>query len=138
MSVSGDTADDRDYHTINDEANKVIIQELADNSRDPDISTVILSYRIGLHSKEIRKQVKAHNVPPLKKAAAYLGLAAEGVLKDNLVTSIICRIETLLKDLCAVCGEYYSNSLQEKPLFNCLICNQGCHHECYKEMQTVF
>ena len=126
-----------DYHTVNDEANKAIIANLADACEDAEISTVIKSYTIGSPNLLIRKQLKVHLLPPLKKAATYLQLKIDGILKDDLVTSIIQKIETLLMDLCAVCGEYYSNSLQDQPLFKCLMCNQGCHHECYTEMQTL-
>lgn len=132
------TEDLRDYHTINDDSNKAIIQTLADSSGDVEASTVILCYTVGSSSKDIRKQLKSQLMPPLKKAATYLQLNTEGVLKEDLITSILRRIETLLMDLCGICGEYYSNSLHDAQSFNCLICNQGCHQPCYKEMQSVF
>ena len=143
MVENGDTEEEpkEDYHTINDTANKAIITELAESCGDVDISTVIKCYQIGSTNKEIRKQLKQQLVPPLMKAATYLGLNTDGEakhLKDTLITYIIRRIESLLKDLCGVCGDYYNNTLHDEPPFKCLICAQGCHKPCYEEMDAVF
>ena len=140
MSVHGED-EPKDYHTLNDEHNKAIITELSENCGDADVSAVIKCYIIGSSNKDIRKQLKSHFVNPLKQAATYLGLNTEGeakFLKEDLITYIIRRIETLLKDLCGVCGEYYNNTLQDEPPFTCLICTQGCHQPCYQEMKAVF
>ena len=142
MAVNGDKDEEpKDYHTINDTANKAIITELAESCGDEEISTVIKCYKIGSTNKDIRKQLKLQHVPPLNKAATYLGLNTDGEhkpLKETFITYIICRIESLLKDLCGVCGEYYNNTLHDEPPFKCLICAQGCHKPCYEEMDKVF
>ena len=56
-------------------------------------------------------------VPSLKKTATYLGLAVDGEptkLKKDIITEIILCIETLMKDLCAICGDYY-----KQPNYRC-------------------
>ena len=134
----------RDYHSINDEANKAIIQKLGDDAGDTEITEVIACYTIGSSDKEIRKQLSKFLVGPLKKAATYLGCKNDGgpsqpkMLKDDKISFIIRRIESLLKDLCGICNEYYSNTLTDEPHFSCLICHQGCHQPCFEEMSKVF
>ena len=130
-----------DYHTINDTPNKAIIIELSESSGDEEIAAVIRCYKIGSPIKEIRKQLKQQYVQPLIKAATFLGLPVNEEskpLKETLITFIIRRIESLLKDLCGVCGEYFNNTLTEEPPFKCLICSQGCHAPCFQEMAIVF
>ena len=75
-------------------------------------------------------------VPSLKKTANHLGIPVddEKLEKAELVDRIVRRLETLLKDLCGICNQYFSNSLHEQPLFTCLICEQGCHEPCYREI----
>lgn len=137
MSTNGDDEAALDYHAANDQENKSIIQQLAEGCDDDDGKAVIKCYTIGSSNKDVRKQLKSHNVTPLTKAATYLGLNTN-LRKEELITSIIRRIETLLKDLCGACGEFYNNSLQDQPFFSCLICNQGCHEPCYRDMKEVF
>ena len=139
------TADDKpasDYHTACDTDNKAIIHELADESGDMDIAQVIKCYTIGSSDKDIRKLLNKIGVPPLKKAAVYLGLDADSEpnikFKDDIIRYIITRIESLLRDLCGVCGQYFNNKLTDEPTFSCLICNQGCHEPCFQEMIKVF
>ena len=41
-------------------------------------------------------------------------------------------------DLCGVCGDYYSVDLQDKPVFSCITCGQGCHDKCFDPVSTLF
>ena len=134
------TNDGGGYHAACDNDNREILEQLAKESNDVDISNSIACYSIGLQDSEIRKKLEKLTLPPLKKTATYLGLIVDGEqrkLKDDIITEIIKRIETLLKDLCAVCGEYYNNKLNSTPSFKCLICQQGCHQSCFGEMNTA-
>ena len=110
------TEDLRDYHTINDEPNKAIIQKVAEDSGDQDIINVISCYTIGQSDKDIRKQLGKSNIPPLKKAATYLGCNIDGsdqpkMLKEDIISYIIRRLEALLKDMCGICNQYFNNTL---------------------------
>ena len=99
-------ANDDDYHKSCDNDNREILQLLAEESKDPEISGIINCYVIGQPDKEIRKAMDKSRVPPLKKTAVYLGLSVDGeqaMLKTDIITEIILCIETLLKDLCAIC-----------------------------------
>ena len=137
MSTTGEDDGSENYHSLNDSANKAIIQEITESCDDEEISAVLKCYVIGLPSNEIRKQLKTQLVPPLAKAATYLGLKTN-LKKDDLITSIISRIETLLKDLCGACGEYYNVAIRDEPAFSCFICHQGCHEPCYSGLKEVF
>ena len=130
-----------DYHELNDEANKAILQELADESGDADIAAVISCYNIGAKGSDIRKEMAKQKVPEIKKCATYLGLYTGDdtkKLKAQIIIDIMSRLNCLLKDLCGICGEYYSNNLKDKPTFTCLICHQGCHSECFQPISTIF
>lgn len=125
------------YHEANDEANKAILQALVEESQDTDIAAVIQCYNIGVKGTEIRKEMAKLKVSPLQKCASYLGIDAKK-LKAQIITDIMTRINSLLRDLCGICGDYFNNELQEKPLFNCIICRQGCHRKCFEPISTLF
>jgi hypothetical protein len=130
-----------DYHEANDAQNKAILVKLADESGDTEIAAVISCYTIGSTGSDIRKDLNKHKVPPLKKSAIYLQLYPEGdtkKLKAEIITDIMRRINSLLMDLCGVCGDYFHTELKEKPLFKCLLCHQGCHTKCFNPLDTMF
>ena len=130
-----------DYHQVCDEANKAILHDLVHNTEDADIISVLQCYTIGASGKEIIKKMKVANLVALKKSATYLKIYPEGdikKLKAEIITAIITRINSLLKDLCGVCGEYFNNLITDKPLFTCLICDQGCHKDCFERISTFF
>ena len=134
------TIEAKDYNQECDNDNREILQQLAQASNNDDVISVISSYTIGQPDNEIRKKLDKLLLPPLKDAAAYLGLTVDGdklKYKKDIITAIIQRIETLLKELCGVCGEYYNNKITDEPQFKCLICQQGCHQPCFDEMNTV-
>ena len=77
---------------------------------------------------------------PLKRAAEYLKITVNGdvkMLKNDIITEIILRIESLLMDLCSICGEYYNITLKDEPAFKCVTCQQGCHQPCLEQMVTI-
>ena len=134
------TIEAKDYNQECDNDNREILQQLAQASDSDDVISVISSYTIGQPDNEIRKKLDKLLLPPLKDAAAYLGLTVDGEklkYKKDIITAIIQRIETLLRDLCGVCGEYYNNKITDEPNFKCLICQQGCHQPCFDEMNTL-
>ena len=129
-----------DYHAACDNNNKEILEQLAADSEDTDVANVINCYAIGQPDKQIRKKMDSFLLPPLKRAAEYLGLTVNGEvrkLKNDIITEIILRIESLLMDLCSICGEYYNITLKNTPAFKCVTCQQGCHQPCLEQMVTV-
>ena len=130
-----------EYHAANDTLNKAILQKLADETDDAEISGVIGCYSIGAKGADIRKDLSKLKVQPLKKCAVYLGLYSQGdtkKLKAEIITDIMTRLNSLLMDLCGICGEYFNNELNDKPPFSCLICHQGCHTPCFDRIDTMF
>lgn len=129
-----------DYHAACDNNNKEILEQLAAASENPDVANVIKCYTIGQPDREIRKTMDKFKLPPLKVAAEYLGITVNGEvkkLKNDIITEIILRIESLLMDLCSICGEYYHIELNDKPAFRCITCQQGCHQPCLEPMVAV-
>ena len=113
-----------DYHQANDEANKTIIQELAERSGDTEVSAIISCYNIGSTGTDIRKEMNKHKVAPLKKCATYLRIPTDAdnpKKKPQVITDIMSKINCLLKDLCGVCGDYFNIDLNDQPLFTCII-----------------
>ena len=130
-----------DYNATNDEANKSILQKLAEDCEEEDTAAVIRCYSIGATGADIRKEMNKHKVGPLKKSAIYLGLYPKGDtknLKTDIITDVITRLNSLLMDLCGACGVYFNNTLAEKPLFSCMLCHQGCHNDCFEPIYTMF
>ena len=129
------------YHDANDTANKAILQKLVDECDDEEAASVLRCYTIGAKGADIRKDMNKLKLALLKKCATYLGLYPEEdtkKLKADIITDIMIRLNSLLKDLCGICGDYYNNELQETPLFTCLICHQGCHRPCFEAIKTLF
>ena len=130
-----------DYHETNDVSNKAILQQLQDESEDPDITAIIGCYNIGSSGADIRKQLNRFKIDPLKKSAIHLGLYPKGDTakgKPAIITDILGRLNSLLMDLCGICGDYFHTELKDKPLFKCLICHQGCHTKCFNPIDTMF
>ena len=123
-----------EYHTANDAENKAILQSLVDNAEDDETKKVISCYTIEATGTEIIKKLSLLNVPPLKKAAAYLGIPEKITKpkKADIISAILDRLNALLMELCGICGEYYNEDLNDPPLISCIICKQGCHNICQK------
>ena len=127
-----------DYHQMNDTANKAILQELIDGSNDEVVSAILRCYQIGASDGLIKKEFTKWKVTGLKQTALYLNIETEGMLKADIISEIIGKIESLLMELCGVCLKYYNNRLEDNPAFKCLICKQGCHQPCYEEVYRSF
>ena len=130
--------DSEDYHQMNDTANKAILQELIEGSNDEVISAILGCYQIGASDGLIKKEFSKWKVGPLRQTALYLHIESDGLLKADIITEIITKIESLLMELCGVCSRYYNNHLMDQPVFKCLICKQGCHQPCYEEVYKSF
>ena len=126
----------KDYHTLNDDDNKAILQQLIEES-DEEVAKVISCYSIGASSKDIRQKLDKFNKPVLEKAANHLQLPTKDKKKLQLLDQIIRGIESLLMEACPICGLYYNNELGDIPYFRCIKCSQGCHNPCYYEIHTV-
>ena len=133
----GSSGDQDTYHQLNDNHNKAIIQELIETCDDDDVSRIISCYSIGAPDKDIRSKLDKFTKHPHEKAAQFLKIATEGKKKQQLMNEIIITIESLLKELCPKCGEYYNVSLNDDPLFRCIKCHQGCHNQCFEEVHTI-
>ena len=81
----------KDYHTLNDDDNKAILQQLIEESGE-EVAKVISCYSIGASSKDIRQKLDKFNKPVLEKAANHLQLPTKDKKKLQLLDQII-RLE---------------------------------------------
>ena len=129
------TGDDKDdYHKLNDVANKAILQELIDGTEEEVTAQILQCYKIGASDAEIKKEFAKWRVSGLRDTAAYLRIETEGKLKADVISDIITKLESLLMELCGVCDTYYHNTLDDLPVYQCMVCQQGCHQPCYQEV----
>ena len=126
-----------DYHELNNRENKAILQQLIEDCDDDDTSKIIGCYTIGASDKDIRSKLNSFNKPALEKTAHFLKINSEGRKKQELQIDIIMKLESLLREPCPACGEYYNILLNENPFFECIKCHQGCHNPCFEEMYQI-
>ena len=141
MTGEVEEATKTDYHAANDELNKQILLQLAQRCDDAEVAAVLSCYSIGAVGADIRKEMNRSKLPHLAKTAVFLGvhnMADIQKSKAKLVTNIMKKLNTLLMDLCVVCGDYYSVDLTDKPVFSCITCGQGCHDKCFDPVSTLF
>ena len=128
-----------DYHQINDDQNRIILQTLMDSTDDEEVIKVISCFTIESTGADIVKRMSQLNVPSLKKASQYLDIpeaTSKSKLKANIISDLVDRLNALLMEMCLLCGEYYSEEMHEKPLVKCILCQQGCHNACHEPIIT--
>lgn len=104
-----------------------------DNAEDEDVKKVITCFTLDTTGAEIVKKMSSITMQPLKKAAVYLDVpspASKSKPKAKIISDIVSRLNALLMELCGICGEYYHEDLNEKPITKCILCKQGCHNPC--------
>ena len=137
MTDTADENEEDNYYQLNDEQNTQIIKELAAKSTTTAVQKIILSYEAGKDGGIIRRRMNKFNLPQLQEAAELLKMNTVGVRKPQLVSNIIHKIESFLREKCDVCEQYYNLKLEDEPLFRCEHCQQGCHTECFQELANV-
>ena len=124
-----------EYHAQCDGQNKVILLDLLNNATAEDVKTIIQHFDVDKNSDDIYKLMNASLKPPLVETAEYLKINSTQ-LKDQLIRSIICKINSLLLEKCLKCSQYYAAKLQDDPIAVCE-CGQPCHEPCYSELKEV-
>ena len=129
-----------DYHQLNDDNNRIILQSLIDDTEDEEVKKVISCFTIESTGAEIVKKMSQCHVASLKKTSQYLEIpeAQKGKLKANIISDLVDRLNALLMEMCSICGVYYNEDLQEKPLVRCILCQQGCHNACQSPIIELF
>ena len=128
-----------EYHQINDDKNRIILQTILDEADDEDIFKVISCFTIESTGSDIVKKMSQLTVPSLRKASHYLGIpepTSKPKLKANVISDLVDRLNALLMEMCLLCGEYYCEDREERPLAKCILCQQGCHNQCHEAIFT--
>ena len=126
------------YHEQCDSKNKEILMELAEKSPKESTKEIILAYDVDKDEGDIYKAMNNHLKPKIVEAAEYLKIpGAKEMLKEDIIKSILSKINSTLLELCAECKIYYSVDLEAEPIAKCA-CGQHCHYNCYKDIAEVF
>ena len=112
--------------------------ELAEKSPKESTKEIILAYDVDKDEGDIYKAMNNHLKPKIIEAAEYLKIpVAKEMLKEDIIKSILSKINSTLLELCAKCNIYYSVDLDAEPIAKCA-CGQHCHYNCYKDIADVF
>lgn len=81
-------------------------------------------HRTCFNARDVHKDV-------LFESLRYLGKVVDDkLLKKQLVTEFIIRIQALLPDTCGLCDHEYCVDKAASPMLTCIVCGQGSHDEC--------
>lgn len=105
---------------------------------DNDTKEVLSKYDLKMSFKQIASSMKQCNLDKLRCSAEYLLIeSAENYYKDDLIETIIQRIENLLPTVCMKCNKTYAVAISDIPKIVCAVCGQGAHHDCIDELDLT-
>ena len=108
-----------------------LIAELCIGTSDDDIRACLRSYQYGKTLDHLERDVKKSTKQVLIETAKYLKISDPTHLTKPVIAHlIICRIQNLLPDDCALCHSRYRVDIQEVSFLKCAICGQGVHRQC--------
>ena len=108
-----------------------ILASLVINTDDDAIKSVLRIYDVGMTTKDLKKKLSVPEKEKLVKTMDFLGVPdQESYTKPAVVHKLICRIQNLFPDKCAICNTLYAIQLGETPLLECASCGQGAHTDC--------
>ena len=125
------------YHEQCDQKNKEILIDLADNSPNESTKEIILSYDVDKDESEIYKAMDKKYKGQLAEAADYLRIDVTQMLKDDIIKSILSKLNASLLEFCGKCSIYYHVNIDAEAITICA-CGQHCHYACYKDLGDVF
>ena len=112
-----------------------LIAELCLNSPSEAVKFCLRNYQYGRSLIQLEKDFSKQKRDVLRETADYLNIPGfMDKTKEPLAHLIICRIQNLLPDDCAICNSRYRISNSEKSILECSICGQGVHSECWIEI----
>ena len=113
-----------------------ICTQLLSEAPTEEIRSVLSTYSVTKDKTNIYSEIKAKPRVDVQATAQFLGLPTSGY-NPTIAKAIIMKIDSHLLTTCAVCYKLYCISPEEKPLFSCKRCGQGCHHDCYQNLTPL-
>ena len=105
---------------------------------DNETKEVLSKYNPNMSFKQMIASMKSMSVEKLLYAAEYLLVEnAETLYKDDLIESLLQRIENLLPTICLKCSVTYTVAISDIPKIVCAVCGQGAHDECIEELDLT-
>ena len=115
-----------------------LIAELCLNAPNDNIKFCIRNYQYGRSLSQIERDFDREKREVLCETAEYLRVPNyENKTKKSLAHLVICRIQNLLPDDCALCNQRYRISNNEKAILECAVCGQGVHKLCWLQLASV-
>ena len=125
------------YHEQCDQRNKEILLDLATESPNDITKDIILSYDVDKDESDIYKAMDRKYKANLSETAEYLKIDTSQMLKDDIIKSILSKLNSSLLELCVKCSVYYAVDIDAEQVAKCA-CGQHCHYSCYKDIAEVF
>lgn len=108
-----------------------IIADLCVNTTNKDIKGCLRSYDPQHTLEEQEFALNKSSKATINATLEYLGVEHQpSHKKPQCVTTLVCRIQNLLPDMCNICETEFCIGLEETPLLNCEVCGQGAHDAC--------
>ena len=115
-----------------------LIAELCLNAPNDRIKFCIRNYQYGRSLTQLERDFDREKREVLCETANYLQVPNyESKTKKSLAHLVICRIQNLLPDDCALCNKRYRISNTEKAILECAVCGQGVHKVCWLQLASV-
>ena len=110
------------------DANIEILNQFNNDAPTDEIKHILGLYSVNKNNTDIYAEMKSKPRKDVQATAQHLGLASTGY-NPTLAKAISMKSESYLISTCAVCLKLYCIRPDEKPLFCCKRCGQGCHHD---------
>ena len=120
--------------SVDDEQIKIwieVVSELCSKAPNAVVRDCLRQYDPTKSSAQIKCLLKRCQKESLQRTIEFLGGSSEHLIKDQLIESIILRVQSLFPEICQLWNESYCISLEDKSFIACSSCGQEIHRKCY-------
>ena len=130
-----DNTDQQGKSPVTEDAVNTLIAELVVNAPSEEVKKCIKAYEYGKSVKQLSAIFTNFKQEELVSALTYLNVPNRDMYKKPTnIENLICRIQNLLPDTCAMCNEIYCVSNNEAMLLSCVVCGQEVHKKCLSKL----
>ena len=104
-----------------------ILAELCVNAPNPEIRDCLRLYNVDKTTLDNERALNKCQKSTLVSSLEYLQVSDNDYNKEPLIRNLVCRIQNLFPDTCALCGETYVNNVNDSIILPCEICGQDVH-----------
>lgn len=129
-----------DEEVARQEEDRQRLKTLVDNAPTDKapLQDILKCYDYDTEGSEISEALHKFYRKDLLITADYLKVPSQTYrYKDDLVKTIIKRIDNLLLEKCRKCKTWFSVGKDDTPTISCSSCGQGCHDSCYQNLGKI-